>query len=195
MTTFYFVRHGKSSMDGAEEERGLEPEGFVHADQIAARLLEQKPTVTKIVSSPYQRARLSMEPLAKKIGLPITTVDAFHEKLMSDQPIADMKATRINMWTDFDFILPGGESNRQAQTRAVDAVNQLCKEHDGAVIAVGSHGTLIGLILNAYDPTFGFEDWRAMPMPDIVRIDFTGGNAPVITRVGVPAASEFRVDG
>ena len=37
MHSVYLIRHGKSELGGADAERGLEPEGHVHAEQIAER--------------------------------------------------------------------------------------------------------------------------------------------------------------
>ena len=56
MHSVYLIRHGKSSLDGEEDERGLEPEGIVHADQIASRLISVSPPIAAIYSSPYRRA-------------------------------------------------------------------------------------------------------------------------------------------
>ena len=118
MHSVYLVRHGKSSMEGSEAERGLEPEGEVHAEAICSRLQSLNPAVKAIYASPYRRAQLTMAPLAEHLGLPITVIDDFREKDMSDQPVDDMKGARLKMWEDFDFRLPGGESIREAQARS-----------------------------------------------------------------------------
>ena len=195
MNSIYLVRHGKSSMEGSEAERGLEPEGETHAKAIGARLQSVSPSVIAIYASPYRRAQLTMKPLSEQLGLPISVVDDFREKDMSDQPVDDMKGARLKMWEDFDFRLPGGESIREAQARALAAINALRQAHPDEAVAVGSHGTLIALILNFFMPDFGYESWRGMLMPDIYRIDFPENGDPVIDHVGCPTDDAFQVQG
>ena len=38
--------------------------------------------------------------------------------------------------------------------------------------AVQCHGTLIALILHNYDPSFVFDQWKSMTMPDIYQINY-----------------------
>ena len=195
MHSVYLVRHGKSSMEGSEAERGLEPEGEEHAKAIAARLQSLSPPVKAIYASPYRRAQLTMTPLAEQLGLPITVIDDFREKDMSDQPVDDMKAARLKMWQDFDFRLSGGESIREAQSRALAALDTVRQSHPDEAVAIGSHGTLIALILNSFMPDFGYESWRGMLMPDIYRIDFPEDGEPVTEHVGCPTDDAFQVQG
>jgi 2,3-bisphosphoglycerate-dependent phosphoglycerate mutase len=195
MHSVYLVRHGKSSMEGSESERGLEPEGEAHAEAIAARLQSLSPAVKAIYASPYRRAQLTMTPLSEHLGLPINIVDDFREKDMSDQPVDDMKAARLKMWEDFDFSLPGGESIREAQARALAAIDALCQTHPDEAVAVGSHGTLIALILDFFMSDFGYESWRGMLMPDIYRIDFSDDGYPIIEHVGCPTDDAFQLQG
>jgi 2,3-bisphosphoglycerate-dependent phosphoglycerate mutase len=195
MNSVYLVRHGKSSLEGTETERGLEPEGEAHAEAIRDRLVSLSPPVKAIYSSPYRRAQLTMGPLADRLGLSISVVDDFREKEMSGGPVADMKEARLKMWDDFDFRLLGGESNREAQQRALGALEGLRRAHPDEAVAVGSHGTLIALVLNSFMPDFGYEAWRAMLMPDIYRIDFPEDGEPVIDHVDCPTDDAFQVQG
>ena len=69
------------------------------------------PPVKALYVSPFRRAGLTMEPLAKRLGLPVTVADDFREKNMSNEPVANLREARQKMWEDFDFRLPGGETN------------------------------------------------------------------------------------
>jgi 2,3-bisphosphoglycerate-dependent phosphoglycerate mutase len=195
MHSVYLIRHGKSELGGADAERGLEPEGHVHAEQIAERLVAVTPPVKALYSSPFRRAGLTMEPLAKRLALPIAVADEFREKTMSDEPIADLKVARQRMWEDFDFRLPGGETNAEAQIRATNALRKIQAAHPDEAVAVVSHGTLMGLILNTYDPSFGYEEWLAITMPDIFRIDVPSSGAPVVEHIGCEGIETFKIKG
>jgi 2,3-bisphosphoglycerate-dependent phosphoglycerate mutase len=195
MHSVYLIRHGKSELGGVDAERGLEPEGHVHAKQIADRLVAVTPPVKALYVSPFRRAELTMEPLAKRLGLPVAVADEFREKHMSDGPIADMQQARRHMWEDFDFRLSGGETNAEAQVRATAALKKIQAVHPDEAVAVVSHGTLMGLILNTYDPRFGYEEWLAITMPDIFRIDIPSTGAPVVEHVGCGEIETFQIKG
>ena len=140
MHSVYLVRHGKSSLDGTESERGLDPEGEEHARYLGGRLESLSPPIKAIYTSPYRRAQLTIEPFAERTGLPVKFEDAFHEKVMSDGPVDDLKAARVKMWEDFSFRLPGGESCGQAQNRALDALARIRAAHPNEAVAVSGHG-------------------------------------------------------
>ncbi len=195
MHSVYLIRHGKSELGGADAERGLEPEGHVHAEQIAERLVAVTPPVKALYVSPFRRAGLTMEPLAKRLGLPVTVADDFREKNMSNEPVANLREARQKMWEDFDFRLPGGETNAEAQVRAITALKHIQSAHPDEAVAVVSHGTLMGLILNTYDPSFGYEEWLAITMPDIFRIDVPPTGAPVVEHIGCDEIETFKVKG
>lgn len=195
MHSVYLIRHGKSSLEGSEDERGLTPEGEVHARQICEHLIKINPSIKALYASPYRRAGLTMEPLAEALNLSISVVHDFHEKIMSTEPVLSLKEARIEMWKDFDFRLPGGETSHEAQQRGIKALESLREAHPDEAVAVGSHGTLIGLMINAYDPTFGYENWRGMPMPDIFRFDFPEASTPIIEHIGCGDIETFAVKG
>ena len=195
MQSIYLIRHGKSELDGPEESRGLTPEGIEHARQVTERLAKLSPAVEMVFSSPYRRAQLTMEPLATKLGVSLNIETDFHEKRMSDGPVADLKEVRLTMWQDFDFRLPGGESNIDAQKRACSALDKVRRETPGKTLAIGCHGTLIALILNAFDAGFGYEKWRAMTMPDIFRLDFSPSGDVTVDHVGVADIKAFEIQG
>jgi len=195
MHSFYMVRHGKSELEGDEAARPLMAEGLVQARQVSDKIASLTPSVVAIYSSPFTRARQTLEPLAEALGLPITVVDELREKHMSDEPIPDLPAARSHMWEDFDFRLTGGETNAEAQVRATTALKKVQSAHPSEAIAVVSHGTLMGLILNTYDSSFGYEEWRAITMPDIFRVDVPLLGAPVVEHIGCDEIETFKVKG
>jgi len=53
----------------------------------------------------------------------------------------------------------------------------------------------MGLILNTYDPSFGYEEWLAITMPDIFRIDVPSSGAPVVEHIGCEGIETFKIKG
>ena len=46
------------------------------------------------------------------------------------------------------------------------------KRHAGQHVVVATHGNLLALILNAFDPSFGYEFWRELSFPDVYEVEF-----------------------
>ena len=195
MHSFYMVRHGIAELGGDDGARPLMAEGVVQAKQVSDKIASLAPGLVAIYCSPFRRAQQTLEPLAERLGLRIAVVDDLREKHMSDEPIPDLPAARRQMWEDADFRLPGGETNGEAQVRATQAVKQIQAAHPNEAVAVVSHGTLMGLILNTYDPSFGYEEWRAITMPDIFRVDVPPTGAPVVEHIGCDEIETFKVKG
>src|SRR5688572_21382147 len=66
-TLLYLARHCQSS--GQEPDAPLTALGRQQADQLGAWLLPRG--IVRIVSSPYLRARQSVEPLARQLGIAV----------------------------------------------------------------------------------------------------------------------------
>jgi len=75
-------------------------------------------------------------------------------------------------WDNLQFEFPGGESNQAAQARGVAVIKRLICMYSGKSLVVASHGTLLALILNAYDRKHGYEFWRRLSMPDVYLLSF-----------------------
>jgi 2,3-bisphosphoglycerate-dependent phosphoglycerate mutase len=39
-------------------------------------------------------------------------------------------------------------------------------------VVVATHGNLLALILNGFDPSFGYEFWRELSFPDVYEVEF-----------------------
>ena len=145
-TVLYLVRHCQSS--GQAPDAPLTALGQQQAEQLAAWL---RPLgVARIVSSTYLRARQSVEPLARELGLAIETDERLIERVLSTEPLDDWIERLRAAWADHDLALPGGESSRQATQRGMAAIlDVLADRRQPAVVA--SHGNLISLLLHAFD--------------------------------------------
>jgi 2,3-bisphosphoglycerate-dependent phosphoglycerate mutase len=51
------------------------------------------------------------------------------------------------------------------------------------VYAIGTHGNLLALLLNYFDPVIGFDFWSQLSMPDIYQLELDGRVLERYTRV------------
>jgi 2,3-bisphosphoglycerate-dependent phosphoglycerate mutase len=160
------IRHAESAPDFTLPERDwpLTARGHAQAETLVERLAEHR--IDRIYASPYIRAIDTVRPLATRRGLAVELVDDLRERKLVDGFAADFAALVERSFAEPDFALPGCESAAAAQRRVVAAIAPLARADQ--TIAIGSHGQLISLFLNARDPGFGFAQWQAMPFPDVI---------------------------
>lgn len=138
-----------------------------------AALLESRP-IQALVCSPYRRARQTLEPLAARLGLGIRLDERFRERELGRWQAGSFEQAVACTWQEFDFAYPGGESNRQAQKRAIAALDDLVSSAGRQVYAIGTHGNLLALLLNYFKPELEFDFWSQLSMPDIYQMDLDG---------------------
>jgi 2,3-bisphosphoglycerate-dependent phosphoglycerate mutase len=171
------VRHAEpmpvGAPDVADDDRPLTGDGRRAASELAAELDGWE--VTAIYSSPYARSLETVTVLAHRRGLEVQVIDDLRERRLSLEPHDTWRDSLERSWTDADFALPGAESGRAAQRRAIGTLDLLRMRHpDGGRLVVGSHGNLISLMLQALEPDVGFGFHMAMPMPAIYRLTHDG---------------------
>ena len=194
MKTLYLVRHGKASLDGDDLNRGLTPEGQEQANQLVPILSKQQPQPSVVYSSPYQRAILSIKPYADSIDAEIKTHIDLREKKIATEPVDDIVAVRMQMYADMKYRHSGGETGVEVQTRGMNIINKIIEEiNDGESVLVASHGNFIGHVIKFFQPSFGYDDWKNMSMPDLFRIDYSDDNKGVVKHIGVEGISTFKV--
>lgn len=173
-TIFDLVRHAHAYWV-PDELRPLSRAGQRAAHRVAQLLVAPSPpvpTISTIVSSPSLRARQTVVPLADRLGLPIEINADLRERDLGHEPIdaaAFQTVVRIT-WDDPDYRRPGAESNREAQNRGLIALWRLLRDHPGEHLVLATHGNLLALVLQHYDPSVGFEFWSALAMPDVYRL-------------------------
>jgi len=152
MGVIHLVRHGEHNMAGRKLPGrtpgvGLSERGRGEIAIVAECLATEN--AAAIYSSPLQRTRESAEIIGARLGLPVN----FHDELIEldfgewtgatyDEIRADPRWQR---WSTHRHLatIPGGESMRHVQRRAVDALLGIAERHpDDTVIAV-SHGDVI----------------------------------------------------
>ena len=162
-TLVLLVRHGVTPTTGRllpGRRRGLHlsDEGRRQAEALATRLAAL-PRIAAIYSSPLERARETVEPLARLRGLAVRV----ERGLLEVDPgtwtgLSLKRAARRPEWTIVQrhpsaFRFPGGESFVEMQARMASTMERLVDRHRGDTIVVASHAdpikTLVAWALGA----------------------------------------------
>ena len=171
------VRHAEPMPVGtpgyADDDRPLTDAGRAAAAELAIELEGYE--VTAMYSSPYARSLETLEPLARLRELEIHLLVDLRERRLSVEQHDDWRDTLARSWADPDFALPGAESGREAQRRAIGVLDLLRTRHaDGGRLVLGSHGNLIGLLLQTLEPEVDCAFHLAMPNPALYRLTHDG---------------------
>ena len=167
LTTFYLVRHAHARWS-QDENRPLSAMGIKDAVHVGNKLC--KHPITLIYSSPAKRARQTISPLAELLGIPIQIEPDLQERKLGSGVFDDFfKAVEVT-WQDPSFAHLGGESSVNAQKRGIAMVQQLLERHPTEHIVLSTHGNLMALILQAFDPSVDFMFWKSLSMPDIFQL-------------------------
>jgi 2,3-bisphosphoglycerate-dependent phosphoglycerate mutase len=172
----YLVRH--CSATGQAAEAPLTPEGEAQAERLADFLAPLG--VERIVSSPFARARASVEPLARQLGLTVEVDERLAERVLCGEPRPDWREQLRASFDDLDLCLPGGESSWAAMARGRAALEHVARGGASTVVVV-THGNLLALLLRSLDGRFGYEGWAALGNPDVFRAAL--GDAPSFSRI------------
>jgi len=182
MTILYYVRHAESPfIEGEERARGLSVEGARAAEQVKDLLLNEG--IDVVISSSYQRAKDTIQPLADALALPIVEYEDLRERKVGDFQGYSFLDAKEKLFQDFAYSFPGGESSTAAQSRAVRVIEEILNEYIGKRVVLGTHGDIMTLILNHYDQRFDYHFWRGTSMPDIYRVEFEEGQLVHIARL------------
>lgn len=161
----YLVRHCKAS--GQEKTAKLTDEGLRQSKKMVDFFFGKD--VDLIISSPYERAVSTVQPLSKKLGLEIHMDDRLSERVLSPNNLVNWMDKLKDSFIDLDLKLQGGESSQEAMDRGISVINELFQREERNMIVV-THGNLLSLILKYVDESFGFEDWRALSNPDVFEL-------------------------
>ena len=167
--TLLLIRHAESMAPGVsgfdEYTRPLTAKGFRDAQKLCETLSSTR--IDAAYSSPYLRARQTIEPIAQARHLSIETIDDLRERLLSPSDLPDWRAHLKRSWDDFDYAPPGGETSRDAQARIVRVLDMIASRHTAGTVIVASHGNLIALALHAFMPNVDYAFWESIPMPAV----------------------------
>ncbi|MBT3336582.1 MAG: histidine phosphatase family protein [Anaerolineae bacterium] len=178
----YLVRHAQAEWWKPDQNRHLTKQGYEDAKKLSDIL--QDYSIDAIYSSPYKRAHETIEPTAARLGLKIRTENDLRERNLGDISTDNFLEAVSKTWQDPAFAYPNGERNSAAQKRAVEVVKKLKIKHKKEAIILSSHGNIIALILQAFDPSIDFEFWKSLSMPDIHLLKLNEGKKVITKRLG-----------
>lgn len=156
-TRFIVVRHGETQWNVESRVQGhrdspLTAAGLAQAEAVAARLACEAFDV--LVSSDLGRALQTAQAVARRCGREVLADPRLRERHFGegegmtygelDYHWPDV-FSRVRE-TDPDFVIPGGESRRQFHERVRGAFESLAREHEGARVAVVSHGGVLAAL-------------------------------------------------
>lgn len=201
MVTVILVRHAVTATTGrrlgGRTPAPLSEEGRTQAEAVAERLADL--SVKAVYSSPMVRTLETANEIARPHGIIVRELEGVQEfdyGTWTDRPLGQLRRTRL--WRVIQaapsrVTFPKGESFREAQIRAVDAVEYLVRRHsDRAVVIVVSHADVIKAIVAHYAgiPLDLFQRLVVGPTsvsvlslpregpPSLLRLNDTGGLAP-----------------
>jgi probable phosphoglycerate mutase len=127
----------------------LSEEGRSQAQALAMRLADVR--IDAIYSSPQQRARETVAPLAARLAMPVETANEFDEIDFGDwtgltfRQLENADAALWRRWLEQRSVAqpPGGEAFAQVAQRAMAGLRRLRDLHPRATVLVLSHGDVI----------------------------------------------------
>ncbi|MCM3700539.1 histidine phosphatase family protein [Paenibacillus macerans] len=185
-TYIYMVRHGESpKTENNERTRGLTDKGWSDAKRITEILKNEG--IDVFVSSPYRRAVLTIEELAKCYDKEILLFEELRElefsnenRIMTDQELYPEVNKMIG---DPDYSLPGGESSAMCMNRAIGILKKIIEENQGKKIVIGTHGLVMTLMMRYFNSKYDFDFLLSTTKPDIYRMEFAEGSLMEVKRI------------
>jgi len=150
MTTIYLVRHGitqanKENRFAGRTDEELYAEGVEQIHQVGDRFANKN--ISAIYYGPARRTKQSAEILGSLLNIPLLTLGELdeinipHWDGLTKDEIRQKYGGEYSTWLDRPntFSLPGCETLKQVQQRAVGAVNRLLAQHNSESLLLVSH--------------------------------------------------------
>ncbi|MBN3554271.1 histidine phosphatase family protein [Fictibacillus nanhaiensis] len=184
-TIVYMVRHGDSPKEGNERTRGLTEKGYEDARRVTELLRDKK--IDVVASSPYLRSILTVEKVALHIKKEVLVMEDLRERVFSSSSnrLEDNELGPLleRSFVDFNFSLEGGESNAACQKRAVQVLRELLHTYKDKNMVIGTHGAVMTLMMNYFNPSYGLEFLYSTTKPDIYRLEFNDEELISVDRI------------
>jgi 2,3-bisphosphoglycerate-dependent phosphoglycerate mutase len=162
----FVVRHCKA--EGQEIDAALTAEGREQAKELI-RFLDQY-QFDAIYSSPFKRANESIKPFAEYKKFKVQMDERLTERILSDTPDPNWMANLKRTYKEEHLKYPGGESTLEAKERIRSFLTDVQTQSYSSVLVV-THGNLMSLMINMFQSSFGFDEWKLLSNPDVYLIE------------------------
>ncbi len=152
MALLHLLRHGQHDLGGgmlAGRMPGVRLTERGRAEIAAASERLASENIAAVYASPLQRTRESAEIVAERLGLPIEFRDDLIELDFGEWTGTTFDSIRADLrwrsWSQHRSLarIPGGETMRAVQFRAVEAILEIGDRHRDAASVIVSHGDVI----------------------------------------------------
>lgn len=159
-TYLLLIRHGENDWVGSNRLAGRTPDvhlnekGVTQADALAELLSDQP--IQAVFSSPLERCMETAQPLAQRLGLPVTPEAGVLEVNYGEwrgQNLKDLvkdPAWKMVQHHPSGFRFPGGETLQEVQQRAIETISRIHLAYPNQTVAIFSHGDVIRTTLAHY---------------------------------------------
>ena len=194
MTKLLLIRHGFSS--GNKEKRfsgqmdlPLSEEGLRQA-HLACEYILNNYQVGALYASDLVRAVDTVEPLSKKLGLPIQIHRTLRE--LDEGNWQGMKMTEVEEKFPEEYAyykanlglhqFDGGECYTTMLERLLPTINQIVADNPDKIVAIGTHGAVIRGLLSVWQgvPLERLLDVPRVPNGTITEVDIDGEDVRVV---------------
>ncbi|KAB7671279.1 histidine phosphatase family protein [Bacillus sp. B1-b2] len=128
-----------------------------------------------IISSPYNRAILTVQELANRLQKKIMIEEDLKERVFSidKNQITESKLVDllIRSFSEPTYSLQGAESNQECQNRGIRSLINILHKYKGEKIVIASHGMMITSLLNYFNPIFDLDFLLKMNKPAVFSVE------------------------
>ena len=172
MTKIYLVRHGTTQANKENRFAGrtaeeLHPEGIDQIKQVGERLKDKD--ISAVYCGPAKRTVQSAEILGPLFNVPRISLQELDEINIPHWDGLTKDKIRLKCGGEYPawlnnpetFILPGCETLKQVQERAVEAVESLLAQHESKSLLLVSHLIVLRCLVLYYQG-FDIKDFRSI---------------------------------
>jgi probable phosphoglycerate mutase len=188
VTTFLLLRHGETLWNRAGRLQGwrdspLSTAGRAQARALAERIATER--VDHLLTSDLGRTRDTAAVIAARLGLSAVADPRLRERSYGElegktwvEIERDDPATYERLaQRDAGFVVPGGESAVQFRDRVVAAIDDLARQHRNVVLAVVTHGGVLGMVYrHTYRIPLELPRTYSVPNAGVSRVTVSSAN-------------------
>ena len=170
MNEIILIRPCKTKVDGDTGSVRFTSKGRGRMDRLVERVRDLE--IERIVSGPEESVALTAHSLARALDIDRLEIDGRlrEHRMPSDEEMARDAVLKLS-FEDEAWAPDGGESLREARSRAIECLRSVRGE-DGSVVAVVCAPVLLVQVLRYFDGRAGIDAYHALTRPDVYRVRF-----------------------